>query len=113
MQFAGDPTIRFFVAEGGLALVRIVVDEAELLTIAVEPSRRRKGVATALLARIEQVLRDCGVASCFLEVEADNEAAIALYRRFHFNPCSIREGYYLRGERRVDAILMQRSFKEV
>ena len=81
----------------GFVLVRTVVDEAEILTVAVAPSHRRRGVGRALIEEaIRRLYRD-RVAALFLEVDAGNVAALALYRRLRFRQVGERRGYYAHG----------------
>jgi len=82
---------------GGLAgfvLSRIVLDEAEILTIAVAPEHRRKGLGGALLGSHLATLTARGVKALFLEVEAGNTAALALYAAFDFHQVGERKAYY-------------------
>ncbi len=90
----------------GFILIRAVADEAEILTIAVMPEARRKGIATTLLDEAAAMLRSGGTHRLFLEVAADNTAALDLYVAHGFKPSGRRKGYYARGAARVDAILM-------
>jgi len=80
----------------GFALVRIVMDEAELLTIAVDPKWRGKGVGRALMQALFSDLMMSPAKKLFLEVDAGNDAAIALYKRMGFITLSQRQGYYAR-----------------
>ena len=66
-------------------------DEREILNLAVDPSVRRTGVATALV----RALRQTGSGSTFLEVRESNRAAIELYQRLGFQHFGIRLGYYI------------------
>jgi [ribosomal protein S18]-alanine N-acetyltransferase len=94
----------------GFALCRVAVDEAELLTIAVEPSQRRRGAGRALLAAVIERVRAAGAATLFLEVGADNPAALALYQQNDFHTVGRRAGYYARGARpAADALVMRRT----
>jgi len=77
-------------------LSRLAVDEAEILTIAVDPAARRSGLATALLAYHLSRLSQAGVARLFLEVDEANRPALALYRRYGFTEVGRRVGYYAR-----------------
>ncbi len=78
----------------GFALARVIADEAEILTIAVAPARRRRGVATRLLAGLLAEAAARGAMAMFLEVAADNAAARALYDRAGFCEAGRRAGYY-------------------
>ena len=65
-------------------LSRRAVDEAEILTVVVDPSARRNGCGQRLLGAHLSRLAALGVTTVFLEVEEENVAALALYRRFGF-----------------------------
>jgi ribosomal-protein-alanine N-acetyltransferase len=78
----------------GFILSRQAADEAEVLTIAVQPRKRGRGIAGRLLEANLGVLAAKGVKSLFLEVEAENNAALALYRRFAFEIVGERKSYY-------------------
>jgi ribosomal-protein-alanine N-acetyltransferase len=95
----GDPP-------AGLLLVRAVADEAEILTIAVAPTARRQRAANTMIEEALNVLRQGPTRRMFLEVAADNTAALALYRGAGFSPCGRRPGYYAQGA--TDAIIMAR-----
>lgn len=81
-------------AETGFALLRVTLDEAELLTITTAPEARGQGIATALLTRLLTRAADAGVLSCFLEVAADNTPAFRLYDRLGFRQVGLRPRYY-------------------
>lgn len=92
------------------ALVRVVADEAELLTIATHPAHRRRGLARALMAAWTRRAAQCGAGRAFLEVAADNAPAIALYQATGFTPCGRRRGYYRRPDAAaVDALIYARD----
>jgi [ribosomal protein S18]-alanine N-acetyltransferase len=80
----------------GFVLSRIAGEEAEILSIAVEPAARRSGTATVLLGRHLSRLARAGVRELFLEVDENNVAALALYRRYGFVQVGTRESYYAR-----------------
>jgi ribosomal-protein-alanine N-acetyltransferase len=80
----------------GFILVRAAADEAEILTLAVTPGYRRAGIATALLDQAVRTLRAGGTARLFLEVAADNAAALALYGKSGFERSGLRPAYYAR-----------------
>ncbi len=89
----------------GFALVRVIADEAELLTLATDPDHRRQGHARACLVAFFAEARARGAATAFLEVAEDNAAALALYRGAGFTQTARREGYYPGGRA---AVVMQK-----
>lgn len=94
----------------GFALVRIVADEAEILTIAVDPAWQAKGVGRRLMDGVLANLHTDGVPSLFLEVDASNEAAIALYKRVGFEQVAVRENYYsCKDNQKAHALVMRRD----
>ncbi len=94
----------------GFVLSRIVLDEAEILTVAIAPEMRGKGHARPLLTRhLDEVSRR-GVTCVHLEVEEGNGPALALYRRLDFHETGRREGYYQKADgTRVSALTMASS----
>ena len=94
----------------GFILSRRAADEAEILTIAVDVRARRGGVGRALLAHHIARLAGLGVRALFLEVEAENAAALALYRAYDFLEVGRREGYYAKPEgARAAALALRRA----
>ncbi len=89
------------------AITHVVLDEATLFNIAVDPDWQRTGVGYALLSHVINVLQQRDVLALWLEVRASNQAAMALYQRLGFNEVSLRRHYYpaLDGGRE-DAIIM-------
>ena len=92
----------------GLILMRAIAGEAEVLTLAVQPTHRRQGVGRALLrAGLDGALA-AGAETVFLEVAADNSAALALYRAAGFEAAGHRAGYYHRpGGVAADALVLR------
>ena len=93
----------------GFVLTRRAADEAEIITLAVHLKTRRKGIAAALMHNAIGRLRDNGVTQLFLEVAADNEAALRLYETLNFARAGVRPGYYEGQHGRIDAVLMKRD----
>ncbi len=94
----------------GFAMGRIAADEVELLTLAVAPAARRQGVGARLLATLLEKARTRGASRVFLEVAADNTAAVGLYLQAGFSVCGRRHGYYPRPDGPpTDALVMVRS----
>lgn len=92
-----QPGVLGFLDErGGFLLLRIVLDEAEILTIG--SVTRRQGIATALLREGLAQAAANGVKTIHLEVAADNLPARALYARLGFVLSGRRTAYYANGE---------------
>lgn len=77
----------------GFALSRVILDECELMLIAVSPSVQHLGIGRQLLAAMVTTARKANVASIFLEVRSGNPA-ISLYSSFGFAEVGRRRGYY-------------------
>lgn len=78
----------------GFVIFRMAADEAEVITIAVHPRRRGRGVGKRLMEAGLFRLYGERCASLFLEVDAANEAALLLYRSLGFKEVGERKGYY-------------------
>ncbi len=91
------------VVAGFLVYLPVPPDEAEILNLAVDPGRRRRGVAT----RLVQALTAKVPGAIFLEVRASNAAARALYEGLDFVVTAVREGYYHRPVE--NALVMKRT----
>ena len=87
----------------GYAIFHRVLDECELLRLAVSPSFRGRGFGGVLLAAGLNEMASDGALACRLEVGAENTAAIHLYERFGFTEEGRRKAYYRYGE---DALLL-------
>lgn len=77
----------------GFALTRQVLDEEEILLLAVRPAFRGKGVGRQLLQEVVDNARSRGVTRMFLEMRAGNPAE-HLYCGFGFEKVGLRQGYY-------------------
>jgi ribosomal-protein-alanine N-acetyltransferase len=96
-------------APAGFVLTRHVLDEEELLLIAVMPGARRRGVGAALIEHLFAAARARGVSRIFLEMRRGNPA-IHLYRKLGFEPIGERRNYYrMANGERIDAITFARS----
>ncbi len=78
----------------GFAVFRRIIDEAELLTMAVAPEHQRQGVGRALLAEAHRRLLEAGAKRVYLEVRPSNRAALKLYYGAGFGLHSQRKDYY-------------------
>ena len=104
-----DPSTLCILQDHSFVLGRVILDEAEILTLATDPDHRRQGHAARALSDFETAARDRGATRVFLEVAADNPAAHELYRQAGYRECGRRCGYYARpGLPAADAILMDR-----
>ena len=83
-------------AAAGYVLGRVVVDEGEVLSIAITPERRREGIGRQLLHALLAAMRQRGAHAAWLEVRASNAGAQALYAALGFVPAGLRRGYYRR-----------------
>ena len=96
--------------QDGFILVQNLPDGVEILTLAVHPEKRRRGVARRLMAHTMTALRP---AKIWLDVAADNYPAQALYRGFGFLEYGRRSKYYKRaGNSASDAVLMRLDMQE-
>jgi ribosomal-protein-alanine N-acetyltransferase len=90
----------------GFVLARTAADEAEILTLAVVPAARRRGVGGTLLAGAMAAARGRGATAMFLEVAEGNAAACALYAAGGFMLVGRRSRYYPDGG---DALVLRRA----
>ena len=89
-------------------LVQVAADECEILSLATLPSARRRGLARSLVLSAAERAEQSGARKFFLEVAADNEAALALYAVLGFSPAGRRFQYYERPRGpAVDAVILR------
>ncbi|MGQ9542629.1 MAG: ribosomal protein S18-alanine N-acetyltransferase [Candidatus Bathyarchaeia archaeon] len=84
---------------GGFRLVR----KGHIVSIAVKPNFRRRGIATALMSSAISALTAHGASEAFVEVRVTNDPAISLYQKLGFRVVKRIPRYYLDG---VDAYVM-------
>lgn len=94
----------------GIAAVMHVLDESELLEIAVQPAMQGRGYGKALLAQAIALARRSGAVRMFLEVRESNARARKMYTSFGFEETGRRRNYYPTEDGREDAILMTAQF---
>lgn len=94
----------------GIAAVMHVLDESELLEIAVQPAMQGRGYGKALLAQAIALARRNGAVRMFLEVRESNARARKMYTSFGFEETGRRKNYYPTENGREDAILMTAQF---
>ena|SRR6185503_16848376 len=99
-------------AVAGYTVVMIAAGEAHLLNLSVAAEWQRRGIGRELLAFVTKLARDYGATRILLEVRPTNEAALALYAGAGFARVAVRRDYYPAGERREDAIVLQRELQQ-
>ena len=110
-ELLASPGVFAVAEEGGFILIRVVVDEAEILTLAVRPSARRAGLGARLVEAAVVRAAALGAERMFLEVAEGNAAARALYARSGFVEMGRRRGYYSHADgRREDALTLVLNF---
>lgn len=93
----------------GFILGRVVVDEAEILSIGVLPNAQRQGVGTHLISELARLAAERGATRLFLEVAEGNMAARQLYRAQGFGIVGRRPGYYEHpSEAPADALILSK-----
>lgn len=84
-----------------------VLDESDMMNLAVEAQARRSGVGRALVDALCERLRQRGSRALSLEVRASNDAALALYRGLGFEQVGLRRGYYRNPKE--DALILKKA----
>ncbi len=94
----------------GMMVYRLHHEQADIITIAVRPACRRRGIARALLAQAMQTMASRGVNAIFLDVEDGNVAALQLYETHGFTVINRRKHYYKQKDGSfTDALVMTRK----
>ena len=86
-----------------------VLDEADMMNVAVSAEHRQKGVGRALVTALVDVLRNNGAHCLTLEVRASNEPAKALYQSLGFIQIGKRPNYYRNP--REDALILRKEWQ--
>jgi ribosomal-protein-alanine N-acetyltransferase len=99
---AGQPR-----ALAGFVIGQLVADEGEILSLGVVPAWQRLGIGKRLVEGLARAAKRAEAKRLFLEVAADNDGALALYRQIGFAETGRRKGYYDRANGlKVDAVTM-------
>lgn len=97
----------------GFILMRVVADEAEVLTVAVRPSARRQGLGRRLLEQSMVQSLALGAQTLFLEVARSNSPALNLYLQAGFEQSGLRRAYYAKPDgTREDALVLSYKFPQ-
>ena len=78
--------------------------DAEVMSVAVDPDVRGRGIGTALFARLIEEVKARGMTAITLEVRPSNAAAIRLYEKFGLRSVGRRPHYYTDNDE--DALIM-------
>ncbi|WP_163270395.1 ribosomal protein S18-alanine N-acetyltransferase [Chelativorans alearense] len=95
----------------GFVLARLAAGEAEILTIAVSRPFRRRGLGRMLMDAVLRALHAERAEALFLEVDENNQPAVALYRRLGFREVGRRPRYYENAAGRTNALVMRRDLR--
>lgn len=71
-----------------------VLDEADMMNVAVHPDYRRQGIGRDLVLTLTEALQKKGIRGLMLEVRQSNAPAIALYEKLGFQQVGLRPNYY-------------------
>ena len=96
--------------ENGFLLADSILDEVEILVVAVDPSNQRQKIGHALMNKLDETNRCCNINRCILEVAEDNVAALNLYRAFNYRQFAIRESYFKTKNGPVAALMMSKTY---
>lgn len=98
----------------GYAGLDLAGDVADVMTVAVDPRARGRGLGATLLDGLHARARDAGARSVMLEVRADNTSALGLYRTRGYEVVRARVGYYRdpAGGPAQDALIMRKELDE-
>ena len=86
-----------------------VMEETDMMNVAVHPDYRRKGIAEALVNGLVEALKEQGSHCLTLEVRASNEPAKMLYEKLGFSQIGRRPKYYRNP--REDALILRKEWE--
>jgi len=93
----------------GYMIVMRVMEQLELLNIAIATNYQGKGLAHNLMSFLKNYAQENRVQTIFLEVRQSNSKAISLYQKYGFLEVGKRKNYYANADDREDALVMQTS----
>ena len=86
-----------------------VIDETDMMNVAVHPEYRRQGIGEKLVIRLVDELQAMGSHALLLEVRVSNEPAIALYKKMGFAQAGLRKNYYRNPKE--DALILRKEWE--
>lgn len=86
-----------------------VIDESDVMNVAVHPDFRRQGIAETLMVQLVDALKEMGSHCLTLEVRASNDPAIALYEKLGFEEVGRRKNYYRNPKE--DALILRKEWE--
>lgn len=90
----------------GFAGIKIIIDEADIMNIAVRTDKRKLGIGSLLLENLVSLARNLKCTYITLEVNENNLPAIRLYEKFNFKKIGLRKKYYNNTD---NAIIMRKD----
>lgn len=94
----------------GFVLSRVAFDESEILTICVDPQFQRCGIGWRLMTAAMREAKARGALHMLLEVDAQNQPAVGLYRKLGFAEVGRRKAYYAQDDgSKSTALVMRRD----
>ena len=110
-----NPLSRWLVALEGEQVLgyvgsQTVLDESDMMNLAVDPAFRRRGIARALVCALIEQHRKMGSRCLTLEVRASNESAQALYACLGFVQVGRRKNYY--HHPKEDALILRKEWEK-
>ena len=96
-------------AVAGYVGSQTVMDESDMMNVAVHPDHRRKGIAELLVTELVDALKKRGSHCLTLEVRASNEPARALYEKQGFAQVGLRKNYYRNPKE--DALILRKEWE--
>ena len=79
---------------------------SELLAIAVEPAKRRRGIGNLLMSEIERKTKVLGIETLILHTAVENPAGLGLFKKCGFMKFKIKKKFYPEGQ---DALMMYKG----
>lgn len=87
-----------------------VLDEADMMNVAVHPDYRRRGIGQNLVLALADALKEKGIQALMLEVRQSNAPAIALYEKLGFRQVGLRPNYYRNPKE--NALILMKTLEE-